>query len=45
MVVRQGFTHDLADMLVADLKRQLVRLQKQPDAGARRGRAELGTGY
>jgi glutamate decarboxylase len=29
-VVRQGFTHDLADLLVADLKRQLPQLQKQP---------------
>jgi glutamate decarboxylase len=30
VVVRRGFTHDLADMLVSDLKRQLPRLQKQP---------------
>jgi glutamate decarboxylase len=30
VVVRQGVTHDLADMLVADIKRQLPRLQKQP---------------
>ena len=30
VVVRQGFTHDLADLLVADLERQLPRLQKQP---------------
>ena len=29
VVVRRGFTHDLADLLVADLKRQLPRLQKQ----------------
>jgi len=29
VVVRQGFSHDLADMLVADIKRQLPRLQKQ----------------
>jgi glutamate decarboxylase len=30
VVVRRGFTHDLADLLVADLKRQLPRLQSQP---------------
>jgi glutamate decarboxylase len=30
VVVRRGFTHDLADLLVADLERQLPRLQKQP---------------
>ena len=30
VVVKQGFTHDLADMLVADLERQLPRLEKQP---------------
>jgi len=30
IVVRRGFTHDLADLLVADLKRQLPRLQSQP---------------
>jgi glutamate decarboxylase len=30
VVVRQGFTHDLADMLVGDLERQLPRLQQQP---------------
>jgi glutamate decarboxylase len=30
VVVRRGFTHDLADMLVADIERQLPRLQKQP---------------
>jgi glutamate decarboxylase len=30
VVVRRGFTHDLADMLVHDLKRQLQRLEKQP---------------
>jgi glutamate decarboxylase len=29
VVVRRGFTHDLADMLLADLTRQLPRLQKQ----------------
>ena len=30
VVVRRGFTHDLADLLVSDLKRQLPRLQEQP---------------
>jgi glutamate decarboxylase len=30
VVVRQGFGHDLADLLVADLERQLPRLQAQP---------------
>src|SRR4051794_4598325 len=29
VVVRRGFTHDLADMLLADLARQLPRLQRQ----------------
>src|SRR4029079_6937126 len=29
VVVRRGFTHDLADMLIADIKRQLPRLHKQ----------------
>jgi glutamate decarboxylase len=31
VVVRRGFTHDLADLLVSDLKRQLPRLQKQAE--------------
>ena len=30
VVVKQGFSHDLADMLIADLHRQLPRLQSQP---------------
>ncbi|MGZ4395156.1 MAG: glutamate decarboxylase [Gaiellaceae bacterium] len=30
VVVRQGFGHDLADMLIADLNRQLPRLHAQP---------------
>jgi glutamate decarboxylase len=30
VVVRRGFTHDLADLLVADLERQLPRLERQP---------------
>ena len=29
VVVRRGFTHDLADLLVGDLERQLPRLQQQ----------------
>jgi glutamate decarboxylase len=29
VVVKRGFTHDMADMLVADLERQLPRLQRQ----------------
>jgi glutamate decarboxylase len=31
VVVKRGFTHDLADMLLADLTRQLPRLQRQPE--------------
>jgi glutamate decarboxylase len=31
VVVKRGFSHDMADMLVADLKRQLPRLQAQPE--------------
>ncbi len=31
VVVKRDFTHDLGDLLVADLKRQLPRLQKQPE--------------
>jgi len=30
VVVKRGFSHDMGDMLVADLKRQLPRLQAQP---------------
>jgi len=29
VVVKQGFSHDMADMLVADLERQLPRLKTQ----------------
>ena len=29
VVVRRGFTHDMADMFL-DLKRQLPRLERQP---------------
>jgi len=32
VVVRRGFTHDMADMLVDDLQRQLPRLEHQPAA-------------
>ncbi len=31
VVVKRDFSHDLGDLLVADLKRQLPRLQKQPE--------------
>ncbi|MEU4694005.1 glutamate decarboxylase [Actinoplanes sp. NPDC023714] len=30
IVVRRGFTHDLADLLLDDLRRHLIRLEKQP---------------
>src|SRR4051794_3618145 len=30
VVVKRGFTHDLGDLLIEDLQRQLPRLQKQP---------------
>ena len=30
VVVKRGFSHDVAELLVADVKRQLPRLQKQP---------------
>ena len=30
VVVRRGFTHDMADLLLADVKRQLQRLERQP---------------
>src|SRR5690348_5163791 len=30
VVVRRGFTHDMADLLLADLRRQLPRLEAQP---------------
>jgi glutamate decarboxylase len=29
--VRRGFTHDLADLLLDDLRRELPRLTKQPE--------------
>jgi glutamate decarboxylase len=31
VVVRRGFSHDLADLLIADLKRQLLRLERQQE--------------
>lgn len=31
VVVKRGFTHDMADLLVKDLQRQLPRLQAQPE--------------
>jgi len=31
VVVKRGFSHDMADMLVHDLTRQLPRLQRQPE--------------
>jgi len=31
VVVKRGFTHDLGDLLIADIKRQLPRLEKQPE--------------
>jgi len=31
VVVRRGFTHDMADMLLADFRRQLPRLERQPE--------------
>ncbi len=31
VVVRRGFTHDMADLLLGDLKRQLPRLERQPE--------------
>jgi glutamate decarboxylase len=31
VVVRRGFSHDLADLLISDLKRELARLEKQPE--------------
>ena len=31
VVVKQGFTHDLGDLLIKDIERQLPRLEKQPE--------------
>ena len=30
VVVKRGFSHDLSDRLLADIKRQLPRLERQP---------------
>ena len=30
VVVKRGFTHDMADLLISDIQRQLPKLQKQP---------------
>jgi glutamate decarboxylase len=32
VVVKRGFSHDVADLFVADLKRQLPRLERQPES-------------
>jgi glutamate decarboxylase len=39
VVVRRGFTHDLADLLLSDLERMLPRLQAQPAPVHDRGSA------
>ena len=31
IVVKRGFSHDVADLLIKDFKRQLPRLEKQPE--------------
>ena len=31
VVVKRGFSHDVADLLIKDFKRQLPRLEKQPE--------------
>ena len=31
VVVRRGFSHDMADLLIEDFKRQLPKLEKQPE--------------
>ena len=42
VVVKQGFTHDMADMLVDDLNRQLPRLRAAAASGPRQlDRVEL----
>jgi glutamate decarboxylase len=42
IVVRHGFTHDLADLLISDLKRQLPHLERQPMP---KHDAKSGTGF
>jgi hypothetical protein len=41
VVVRNGFTHDLADLLLADLRSELLRLSRQstPQRGTDHGAA------
>jgi glutamate decarboxylase len=41
IVVRNGFTHDLADLLLADLRRLLPELRSQPGPP----RPARGTGF
>ncbi|MER6979463.1 glutamate decarboxylase [Streptomyces carpinensis] len=41
IVVRNGFSHDLADLLLEDLRRVLTRLEKQPEP--HRGADDAGT--
>ena len=36
VVVKRGFTHDMADMLIDDLERQLTAAREAAFAGARR---------
>ena len=43
VVVKRGFTHDVADLLVADLKRQLPRLAEAADPAARGRRLPAST--
>ena len=31
VVVKRGFSHDVADLFIADLRRQLPRLERQPE--------------
>jgi len=47
MVVRNGFTHDLADLLLADLKRAIPRLERQaqPAHGAECASFSHGAGH
>ncbi len=42
VVVRRGFSHDMADLLISDFKRQLPKLEKQPEPVAD---AETGSSF
>jgi glutamate decarboxylase len=42
VVVKRGFTHDVAGLFVNDVKRQLPRLQRQPVPV---GDSETGSGF